>query len=202
MIRVNLLKNLGGANAIGQTTVSQTILIKDFQTEEKLKIIWKVLFLALPTVLLLYYQNSNINSKQSLLGRTTKELAGVTAECTQLTGEYRDLKQYKEEGDKLNRLIGTIAFLSKKRLTAIRSIDSLQAITPNRVWFTSLNLVGSIMNIQGIGVSSEDVTQFIKELDDSVFFNNVETVNVEQVKKKYGNVKKFELNCSVEGPNG
>jgi len=177
-------------------------LIKDFKTEEKVKIIWKLLFLSLPTLLLIYYQNTNVNLKQNTLDQATKKLAQIESDSAQLLVKYGELKQYKEEGDKLNRIIGTIALLSKKRLMAIRSLDSLQAITPSRVWFTSLNLMGSKMNIQGVGVSNDDVTQFIKELDDSVFFNNVETVNVEQVKKKYGNVKKFELNCSVEGPNG
>lgn len=202
LIKVNLLKNLGNQNYAGESTVSQSILIKDFQNEEKVKIIWKIFFLAFPAVILIYYQSTNIGSKEGELAQINSKFAQIESEISVLTTEYDGLKKYKEEGDNLNRLIGTIAFLSKKRLMAIRSLDSLQAITPNRVWFTSLNFSDAKMNIQGIGVSSEDVTQFIKEVDDSVFFDNVETVNVEQVKKKYGNVKKFELNFSVAGPDG
>ncbi len=202
MIKVNLLRNLGETRVVNENTVSQTIQIKDINSEEKIRAVWKVVLILVPLIALYLFESRNIRQKNDELTGITSQLTHLQSETTLLETKYGELKGYKDEGERLNKLIGAIAVLSKERLSAIRALDALQSLTPRRVWFISLNLTGEKINVQGVGASDDDVTEFIKELSDSVFFSNVETVSVEEVKKKYGAVRKFELNCMLEVPNG
>ena len=95
-------------------------------------------------------------------------------------------------------LIGSIASLSKRRTLVVRDLDHLQTLTPARVWFVELKVNLNTVNIKGTAATNDDVSDFIKVLRESAFFSDVDTVKVEEVKKKYGSVRSFEVNLKME----
>lgn len=201
MIKVNLLRNLKapeGNSQMGERTITQTIQFKSSESVDPVTLIWKLVILFVPVTFLYLWSSSIVSNRTSQLTKERKQIETADGEILELKKQYKDLRGYKQESDNLNLLINAIATLSKKRLSTIRALDSMQTLTPPQVWYTDLKVGNDLIVIQGVATTADSFTDFIKQLTDSVFFSKVETVKVEEEKRKYGPVKKFEVNCHLE----
>jgi len=199
MIKVNLLKNMASKDP-GATQIAegQSINFRENKPMEGLTIIWKILALLLPLVALYMYEQSELNAKEKILAIEVKKEQAESQKISVLRKEYREVSGFKEEGDRLMALIRTISDLSKNRLDEITALDALQGLTPRRVWFTSIAMEGTALYIKGLAVNGEDVSNFVRELTESIFFNDVGSVKVIETKTANGALKKFEVSCVLE----
>lgn len=200
MIKVNLLKSVDTTKTrLSEETVSRTI---QFRSGERPEIVQVVIRLLLIVVwpLAVYLLSA------SIVGQKTDELNGVRASIGTLEGDiltakttFKSLEGYKTDNENLNLLVGSIAGLSKRRKVAVENLDNLQKLTPPRVWFQELRFSDAAINIQGLAVNNDDFSDFLKALTETAFFARVDTVKNEEIKKKYGKIRSFEVNCPLAG---
>ena len=108
------------------------------------------------------------------------------------------VKQYSQEKGRLESQINVIAELSKRRLEEVIALDNLQQLIPQRIWLTEVKLENHKMNMHGFAISENDISEFIKNLDDSVFFTNVNLSGTVESRSDQGVLQKFEITCDVE----
>jgi type IV pilus assembly protein PilN len=194
MIRVNLtqtkITSVGDYSAIGTTTESPGLDRKN--TYVKLAII------ALPTILLLAYEHINI-------ARLQGDLKGKLAQTDKLTHELEEkqkltapMKDFEDKAKELEDKIKSMKKLSRLRLRTVKALDFMQSSLPDRMWFTDVRLSEDQITLKGLASTDDDLTRFMKAMENSVLFTNVLLVRSEIAKTNYGEYKEFEINCNSE----
>ncbi|MBI3180842.1 MAG: PilN domain-containing protein [Myxococcales bacterium] len=88
------------------------------------------------------------------------------AELEKVIGEVNNInKRKKEVEDKLKILTE----LRKGRSGPVRLLDALATATPKKVWITEFNEKSNLVKITGVGVSHDDVAEFMRSLSHVVW---------------------------------
>jgi type IV pilus assembly protein PilN len=94
-----------------------------------------------------------------------------------------DIEQYKpqlaqvaafrKQKSKLERKIDVIDGLDRARSGPVRVLDELATRTPERLWLTSLDSKGAEVTMKGESLDNEVVALFVRALDESAYFADV-----------------------------
>lgn len=140
-------------------------------------------------------------------GEKTKELEELDtqvqvlqAEQTQLRAEtnkvqtYDQLKKQLEADEKLMRnKLETIQKLMNDRSSAPKILLTMAQTIPGEVWLRELTAQESRFTLQGSALTFNHVSDFMRGLNGSVFFQNVELKGTEEAKESGAEIKNFEL---------
>lgn len=161
-----------------------------------------IFFLCLLLVMVvLVWVHFYLGSKQKRLttnvADTKKELAlykKKNAEITEIRKKLKDLEMRQN----------VIKDLEKQRFEPVHILDELTGkIVPERMWLTSLNIVGNQMDIDGIALDNKTVADFIDnleslpKLDDKKanMYEKVRLNKLQQQEIRNINMKKFEISA-------
>ncbi len=180
MIRINLLP------------------VRAAQKKEKLRGQLVILILSLAITLLvcvgayasLYLKidgvNDEIRENQAEIDRLKKTL-----------GEVAHFKKLQEE---LRGKLEVLDKLKAGKIGPVRLLDELSTAVPDRLWIDSFKETGGKISITGVGLTEETVADFMRRLDQSPYFKNVELQVIEQTGKEGQKLQKFSLTCQAETP--
>ena len=79
-------------------------------------------------------------------------------------------KKKKFLSDKLT----TIAKLKAKRQGPVQVLDNVTVTIPERAWVTNLSQTTTAMEFKGLAIDPQTVSEFMRNLGDSVFFTTVD----------------------------
>ncbi len=71
---------------------------------------------------------------------------------------------------------------------------------PNKLWLTKFSEDSGNIAIDGVGVNQTVVAEFMRNLGNSPYYENVELAVTEQTKLGDVKVQKFSLSCRAEKP--
>ncbi|OQW47190.1 MAG: hypothetical protein A4S09_15445 [Proteobacteria bacterium SG_bin7] len=200
MIKVNLLRSIDTNKVrVPEETVSRTIQFKSGERSEVVQVLIRLGLIIIWPLLIFLYSWNIVSTKTSELSVVNTEMATLDADIETAKSTFKSLEGYLTDNENLNLLVGSIAGLSKRRKLAIENLDNLQKLTPPRVWFNEIKYNENAINIQGMAVNNDDFSDFLKALNETAFFQRVETVKNEEIKKKYGKVRAFEVICPLAG---
>lgn len=200
-MKINLLrdKNNDGTNATSATSevrYETAFNIKSGQGGGGVKLdkdmLVKLIVMALGVALLMLYENYNIGELQGRLNEVTNQNAAVVAELERGRPIAEKAKKLQKEIQELEQRIDLVKKLSRTRLREIKTVDYLQNIIPERVWFTSLNFTSGNLKIEGGAMSDDQLNKLIENMENSPLFKNVILMRaVEQKNSREGTVKMF-----------
>lgn len=200
MIKVNLLRSVDTTKThVGEETVSRTIQFKTGERPEIVQVAIRLVLMVIWPLCVYLLSASIVSQKTDELNKVRGNIATLENEIVNAKTTFKSLEGYKTDNENLNLLVGSIAGLSKRRKVAVENLDNLQKLTPPRVWFHELRFSDTAINIQGMAVNNDDFSDFLKALSETAFFSRVDTVKNEEVKKKYGRIRNFEVNCPLAG---
>ncbi|MEE8475988.1 MAG: PilN domain-containing protein [Myxococcota bacterium] len=108
---------------------------------------------------------------------------------------------FRSRKSKLEQKIGVIAGLERARTGPVRMFDELATRTPERLWITSLDTEGDKIVFKGESLDNSIVAEFLRELKDSPFFEDVGLESTEMGKKKKGiKLVTFNISASTASP--
>lgn len=119
-----------------------------------------------------------------------KQLEKVIGEVNSITKEKKALE------DKLKVLDA----LKKRRAGPVKVMDALSTIIPSHVWLTDVADKSGNWNLKGLGMTNDDVAEFMRELKRSPYFKDIVLKKVSTMKVGQGpvpEVVQFEITCSV-----
>jgi Tfp pilus assembly protein PilN len=197
MTKINLLRNFGRGTQTNYPGTQAEFQVSSGSPGSGPLLAKLFIGLILPAVLI-YYEHDNLEVHRNQLGRLQKELDVSEAELTSKASTAEVLKQYVNEKAKLENQMEAVRQLNKTRLREIKALDSLQSMTPAKVWLNHVTIQGKIMTILASSMTSDDISAFIQRLGESAFFSDVLLTSTTEESSKGGSFKKFEVHCKVE----
>jgi type IV pilus assembly protein PilN len=128
--------------------------------------------------------------------RTTmlqRELAGLKAEVASIEGKAKEVIELQRTNAALKEKISVIEDLSKKKVGPVRVMESLSASAPERLWLTEFKEVAGGLTLTGMAVDNQTIADFLKALQASQYFKDVELVETVQAQQDKTAYKKFSL---------
>lgn len=140
------------------------------------------------------YQTQKINRLQADIAQLNKEKDSYAPTLKKIA----DLKKDKEE---LTRKTDIINKLKTDSSLTVRVLDEVASKVDNqRMWLESLQQDNATLKLTGIALDDQTVAQFMDNLKESPFVQDVALSGSSQKAVSGRNLKSFELNCTVSQP--
>jgi type IV pilus assembly protein PilN len=180
MIRINLLSD---REAIRKETSRQQISIL-------------LLSLCLLLVVLGGVHFRQVQKQKAL----EEEIRQVNKTLTELQAKVGKVEEYKAAKQELEAKLLVIATLETGKLRVPRMLDNLAEFMPEKMWVEKMVMKGDSLSLEGFAIDHETIATFMKALEASPFFSNVELLLTE--KKDVGGVamKSFSLVTHTDSP--
>ena len=114
--------------------------------------------------------------------------------------QLAQVEQFRAKKADIERKLGVIHDLDRSRSGPVHVLDELSSHTPERLWLTSVEAVPSGITLLGMSLDTEVVATFMKSLEDSPYFQDVELRSTELTDQQGLKLSKFEVHASLKNP--
>jgi type IV pilus assembly protein PilN len=128
------------------------------------------------------------------------EIASKEAQIRTLKKVLGEVTQYKKKKEELAGKLEILEQLKAGKSGPVHLLDELSIVLPDRVWLTSFKEAGGGVTISGVGMNEDVVAMFLKKLEQSPYYKNVELQVIEQSSQAGVKTNKFSLVAKVEAP--
>lgn len=169
-----------------------------------------ILSVILVIVVMAYYY---LRLKNTITNMTAKiESTKIELASTELAAKQVDT--IKQELNKLNKKIDVIKTIEANRKSSIKLLDNMTKMVDEqatlvaagyvtegagkpvkRLWFTSFQAIGPIININGIALDNKTVADFMTRLEASGIYKNVNLNTLKKENINNLNLKRFVITC-------
>ena len=125
-----------------------------------------------------------------------QDITDTRIEIQKLTVQAGEIEVFKKHKQELERKLDIIKDLNNKKAGTVQMLDELSMLIPEKVWIRSLNNTGGKLVLEGLAVDNTVIAEFMKKLQASQQFDEVELILTEQ---DGANVK-FVVQCKVQLP--
>ncbi|MFK8138520.1 MAG: PilN domain-containing protein [Bdellovibrionales bacterium] len=195
MIEINLLRGLGGVSGLTATS-TQTSTSQSVYFDPK-DIAVKLVVCLIPVMILyagdLYLQgvaNDNYKKKLKARDKLKKELVGFG-------NQVKQVKKIQEEKARLEKRMNTIKVLSKERLINVKALDALHNVIPKQAWLNDISIKEKQVEMSGLATEDVIVSRLLENLEESIFFTNVNLIETSVSKTASGVAKTFKITCEL-----
>ncbi len=142
-------------------------------------------------------------SNSSLLSAREQEskdrIAEADAEIAKLKSIMGEIKNLKDKKAKLQEKMDMIIKLQEQNIGPVRVLDELSLKIPsNKIWADKLVIKGNKLELDGKTLENQEVANFMKQLENSLFFSNINLKKVTKDKVVQGvTVLSYGLNTTV-----
>ena len=141
-------------------------------------IFWKISLLG--NLKELEEKNSNLKKELEVLEEKTKEV--------------KDIEDIKNE---LNEKLQVINILKKSKLGPVKLLDDLNISLPEKVWIESIQETNNNILITGKSLDDQSLSRFMKLLEKSAYFTNIDLQYSKQFFMEDVKIKDFELKAKI-----
>ena len=120
---------------------------------------------------LIAYMNSEVADSLVAAEASTAQLQG---DIEQYKPQEAQVEGFKRTRGQLEDKLGVIDGLDKGRSGPVRLLDELAIYTPERLWLTGLETSGVQIKLQGESLDTGMVADFLRGLNESKYFTNVD----------------------------
>ena len=110
-------------------------------------------------------------------------------------GKLEELKTLKEQ---VKKKLDVLSQLRKNKTGPAQRLASLSDLTPEQLWLTNYSESAQDVKISGVAYSEELISQFMRQLEASNDFMNVELVVSEQTMVAETKLKRFDITMKLE----
>lgn len=206
MIKVNLLRDRtqekdAAASATGQMSYAEVLkrnraggpIQLGFDVHPFLKLI----IMVVPLALVFSYEKYTTSVNQKAMGSLVFQLDKAKQDRERSRAEVAKIREREAELDASRVLLTEFRKIDYERLLPIRVLDSIQDILPFQAWLQTVNLTRTNINVDGVAVSENDLTQFQQNLMESQFFSNILIYNSVELRNEVGRYVSFKLRANV-----
>ncbi len=212
MIKVNLLRNrvgeqttvtqatsVGGGLASGSTVVGQGARAA----------ITKVAVILMFTVGLMIYENNNIRALNEEAARVADQTNTLQQQVAQMSADVESVKDIEGQAKELEDKLKILKLLSRLRLREVKTLDFMQSSIPEKVWLRTIRYDASKEHLdvghfvfEGGAVTTDELMEFVKRLDNSAYLSDVIVVkNQEVLEAGKTPLRDFLFSAEVEAQN-
>jgi type IV pilus assembly protein PilN len=145
-----------------------------------------VLFLGIYMVTL-----AKISTAQEEITKSEQEIKTLKEKI----GEINNIKKFQEE---VRKKLGILDQLRRDKTGPATRLAKLSDAVPEKVWLMKYSESGLIISISGVAFNEELIAEFMRNLQLSNEFQNVELLVSEQLDIKGVKAKKFDISCAMK----
>lgn len=110
-------------------------------------------------------------------------------------GKVNDLKKLKDE---VTKKLDVLSMLRKGKIGPVHRLMTISDATPDKLWLTRYSEAGNDVSISGISYNEDLIAQFMKNLEASQDYENIELLVSEQTNVTGVKAKKFDLKLRLK----
>ena len=205
MIKINLVRN----HVQDAVTTSTQVKEASPNRERMREGLTKIAFILLFTIGLMMYESQNIRTLNEETARLKAQLAQQQTQATLKAAEVVKVKDVESQAKELEDKLKILKLLSKLRLREVKTLDFMQSSIPEKVWLKTINYESDKIKVEighlqfaGSAVATEDLSEFVKRLEDSAFLMDVIVLKNQEVNvNKVASTREFLFTAEVENKN-
>jgi len=141
-----------------------------------------------------YYYDQSINYQN-------KRNSYLSAEIARLDAKITEIKKLEKQKANLIARQQVIEELQANRTQMVHLFDELVKTIPNGVFLEKITQQGSSLSMEGYSQSHSRVSDYMRRLDQSSWFSNVELVYIKADNTLVSHEQKFKLSVKLVNPN-
>ena len=192
MIRVNLLGTKDPATGGSMTDPG----IYGMESSDKKGVFFAVAILGL-AVAAIAFQWLAATTK---LGDLEDQISQLNSEKSRLGPIIVEVEEYQAKLAELKEKARLIERLRTEREGPVRMLDALSTELPDFVWLEELSQQGNTVTIDGMAASYVSIADYIRKLEDSDWFQNVELIDAQVDRRQEQEFTVFELRTQLVAP--
>lgn len=217
MIRINLVRNRVGDAVLPNAPLGGAATLSESSDGTRDAIV-KVASICVFTVGLMLYESQTIQQLNEERSRTDALVADLESQTQAKAIEVEAIKDIAQQAQELESKLKVIKLLSKLRLREVKTLDFMQSSIPEKVWLKSIkyesakdaemgnpdaksfNFEEGSLVFEGNSVTTEDLSEFVKRLDDSAYLTEVIVVKNQEstAVSKSAALREFQFTADVE----
>jgi type IV pilus assembly protein PilN len=134
---------------------------------------------------------AKIGSAKAEIGRSEEELQRLKTKI----GEIDNIKKLQAE---VKKKLDVLNQLRKEKTGPANRLGKLSDVAPDKLWLTKYAETGGNVSIAGIAFNEDLIADFMRSLQASGEFANVELMVSEQTEISGVKLKRFEITCSIK----
>lgn len=195
MIKVNLLtstnRTLNASSDFQESPADQ----KEIQKQGLVKLI----LILIPVLGLYAYEFQNIPTLAAERARLQSTLSTLKSYNSRAEASVREVKNFKQGEEKIQKRIEALEKLSKSRTNEIKILKLLGDVIPARAWLNSVVIGQGRANIVGLALTNSDVNGFADRLKSNILVADLQLVRIAEERIDNGPpLTRFEFNCLIE----
>jgi type IV pilus assembly protein PilN len=135
--------------------------------------------------------SSRIDAVKAQIKTQDTEINKLKKKLKKITGFEASKKSLQAKLDVLDKL-------KANRSGPVKLLDELSRATPEEVWILAFSENNGAVSMSGGGMSEESIAGFLKNLEESKSYKDVELVVIEQKKTDGHDHLGFKIRCTVE----
>jgi Tfp pilus assembly protein PilN len=135
------------------------------------------------------------------INQLDEEINQLTQEKARLAPIIAQVEAYQAKLAELEEKERLIERLKTEREGPVRMLEALSAELPDFVWLTELSQRGGSVTIDGMAASLVSVADYIRKLEDSDWFQNVELVEASVNRGQEQEFTEFQLRTQLVNPS-
>ncbi len=138
---------------------------------------------------------------QTKIMTAKKEIERSENELKQLKTKIGEIENIKKLQDEVKKKLDVLNQLRRDKSGPANRLAKLSEATPDKLWLTRYNESGSSVSLAGIAYSEDLIADFMRNLQATGYFANVELLVSQQVEINGVKAKQFELSCVIKSGN-
>ncbi|MBT1070450.1 PilN domain-containing protein [Pelotalea chapellei] len=149
-------------------------------------------FLVLALVLTAYF----INGAQ--IAATKNDISTANNKISDLKKKLGKLEELKTLKEQVKKKLDVLTQLRKNKSGPAHRLATLSEITPDQLWLTGYSETGADIKISGFAFTEDLIAAFMRSLEASSDYMNVELLVSEQSESGGNKLKRFDISCKLE----
>jgi type IV pilus assembly protein PilN len=129
---------------------------------------------------------------------TNNDIARSEKELSRLKTVIGEIDNIKKLQDEVKKKLDVLNRLRKEKTGPAIRLGKLSDATPEKLWLTKYSESGTTVSIGGIAYNEDIMAQFLRNLQASDEYANVELLVSEQAEMGGVKAKKFDVSCSLK----
>ncbi|MBI4925748.1 MAG: PilN domain-containing protein [Bdellovibrio sp.] len=140
------------------------------------------------------YKQSVLISKEKELKKLNKTVSVLQSELDKTKGYDAIKKSLEEDESMIRNKIATVKKLMIDRTNSPKLLLEISKAIPEDVWLTELNIQETTVALKGASLGFNQISDFMKNLNESVYFKDLDLKSTQQTKLSTGHeIATFEL---------
>lgn len=204
MIKVNLLRNKVGDSPTSLAGSTRAVSVDNVELKETLI---KLFLILVFTLGLMVFESQNLRSLQAEVSRLQTQVNELEAQNQAKLKEVEGVKDIENQARELEDKLKILKLLSKLRLREVKTLDFVQSSIPEKVWLKTMiyeadkeKVEAGHFSFTGNAVATEDLTEFVKRLEDSAYLYEVIVMKNQEVgvNQQKSVIREFQFTAQVE----